>query len=149
MVASVASQFPVHPGQACTSAEGKVWAIAVKRLLPSDWLSLVDGVTPRTLFQYQKQTVPSALVYAAADLANNVPGVPQTSVLSRELDIERVTDANNIKDQTLEAHTAEMRNDFFIALEMSLADSAPLMLDNLRTSHVLTYSASMHEARWP
>ena len=78
MAASMQRQFPTHPGQACTSAEGKVWAIAVRRLLPADWLALVDGLTPRSLLQYALQTVPEALVYAVASDAD--PGVPQSSV---------------------------------------------------------------------
>ena len=75
MAASMPRQFPVHPGQACRAAEGKVWAIAVRRMLSADWLALVDGLTPRVLLQYNHQVVPAALVFSAATDAN--PGVPQ------------------------------------------------------------------------
>jgi hypothetical protein len=143
MSASNAKQFPVHPGQACTSAEGKMWAVTVRRILPSDWLALMDGTPPRTLLQYQTQTVPGALIFAPPVDAN--PGVPQASVLARDLEIQRITDANTIKQATHQAHEAELRNDFFIALEMSLADTAPLLLDKLRDAHTLTYNTNMHD----
>ena len=86
MAASLQKQFPVHPGQACSTADGKMWALSVRRLLPADWLSLLDGVTPRSLLQYTQHTVPTALAFLpAVDAAN--PGVPQTSVLSREMEV--------------------------------------------------------------
>ena len=66
--------LPPHPGQACALAEGKKWALQVRRTLPADWLSLLNGVTPRTLLQYTALSVPVALVFQPADEANGVPG---------------------------------------------------------------------------
>ena len=115
----------------------------MRRLLPADWLALVDGLTPRSLLQYALQTVPEALVYAVASDAD--PGVPQSSVLTRAAERQRIEDANNLKTVTRRAHVAELRNDFFISLEMSLSDSAPLLLDQLRRDNELHYSTAMHD----
>ena len=101
MATSLHKQFPNHPGQACASAEGKIWAIAVRRMLPADWLALVDGLTPRSLLQYSLQTVPDALVFRAA--ADGDPGVPQSSVLTRTAERQRIEDANTLKTVTKEA----------------------------------------------
>ena len=141
--AAAARTFPIHPGQACDLAEGRKWIDSVRRMLPSDWLSILDGVTPRILLQYKRLTVPVALMYAAVNDPD--PGVPQTSVLSRELEIHRVQDTNAARDDSETAHMAELCNDFFVALELSLHESAPLLLDKLRTDHPLAYCASMHD----
>ena len=62
LVGSSASRsFLVHPGQACTLAEGKKWATQIRRALPAGWLSLLNGSTPRVLLQYNALAVPVAL----------------------------------------------------------------------------------------
>ena len=86
------------------------------RCFLTPWLSLLNGVTSRLLLQYNQLTVPTALVYLAA--AGENPGVPQTSVLSRELDRTRVEDTNTSRTEARAAHEAELRNDFFVSLEI-------------------------------
>ena len=142
---SAARTFPPHPGQACALAEGKKWATSVRRILPPDWTSLVNGSTPRSLLQYNALTVPAALVFQVADPANNVPGIPQTSVLARDLEIAKSTDINAARLVARAAHAAELANEFFVALEVSLADASPLLLDKLRADHEQAYNAGMHD----
>ena len=142
---AAARGLPEHPGQACSLADGKKWAVAVRRLLPADWLSLLNGVRPRVLLQYLPLTVPGALVYTVANDATGTPGVPQSSVISRELEINRITDSNAVRALSKAAHEAELHNDFFVALEISLSESSPLLLDKLRKDHELTYGAGLHD----
>jgi hypothetical protein len=143
MSASLQQPFPPHPGQGCSTASGKIWAVAVRRILPGDWLALLNGLQPRALLQYEPQSVPAALVFAAATQTD--PGVPQSSVLTRDAEILRITDANAQKTSAKAAHDAELRHAFFVALELSLCDTAPLLLDQLRRDHVLGYSNAMHD----
>ena len=142
---SAARTLPAHPGQACTLAEGKKWALTIRRTLPADWLSMLNGATPRTLLQYSAIAVPAALVFMVADVANGVPGTPQQSVIARDLEISKTTDMNVARALSKASHEAELRNEFFVALEITLSDSAPLLLDKLRKDHILAFNADMHD----
>ena len=146
LVGSAASRaFPAHPGQACALAEGAKWGMQVRRALSADWLALLNGITPRAFLQYNALALPTALIFQAADPDNGVASVPQASVLAREHEIAKTLDVNAARALSLESHEAEMRNDFFIALELSLVDSAPLLLDKLRRDHRLAYNNNMHD----
>ena len=112
---STTRSFPQHPGQACALADGKKWTTVVRRTLPADWLSLLNGATPRALLQYRALTVPNALVFAIPD-ANDatIPGVPQSSVLARSLEILKITDTNTARALAEASHKAEMQNEFLL-----------------------------------
>ena len=144
VAANAARAFPVHPGQACDLVDGKKRVDQVRRTLPADWLSLLNGLTPRVLMQYEALAVPDELVYLAAVDGGN-PGVPVTSVLSRALERTKVEGTNLARAEARAAHEAELRNDFFVALELSLHDSSPLLLDKLRRAYPLGFSAEMHD----
>jgi hypothetical protein len=133
--------FPKHPGQSCTFADGQKWIEAVVRLLPSDWSSLYHGSVPRTLLQYTPLAVPAALVVGAGGAGNAALAVSQSAVSQRDLEIAKTTDANNLRRTTRTSHEAEIRNDFFLALENSLFETAKLLLSSLHTAHPLAFNA--------
>ena len=112
---SAARTLPAHPGQACTLAEGKKWAIQIRRTLPADWLSMLNGATPRTLLQYSALAVPATLVFLAADVANGVPGTPQVSAIARELEIAKTGDVNSARALAKTSQEAELRNAFLLS----------------------------------
>ena len=146
LMSAAVRTLPVHPGQACSRADGMKWGNAVRRAIPADWSKLLSGGTPRTLLQYRALTVPSALVYAApgADPAAN-PGVTASQVSARDLKIQEVVDKNTALAASSDAHRAEIQNDFFVALEVALFDVAPLLLERMRTAFPLTYNVDMHD----
>ena len=114
---------------------------AVVRLLPSDWSALYHGAVPRTLLQYTPVTVPAALVVGAGGGGNAALATSQSAVNQRDLDIAKTNDSNILRAQTRTSHEAELRNDFFLALENSLFESAKLLLTSLKDNHPLAFNA--------
>ena len=87
---STTRSFPQHPGQA-------------------------NGAMPRALLQYNALTVPNALVFQVPDPNDaTIPGVPQTSVLARGLEIMKITDTNTARALAEASHKAELQNEFLL-----------------------------------
>ena len=60
----------------------------------------------------------------------------------RDLDIAKTTDSNTLRAQTRVSHEAELRNDFFLALENALFEFAKLLLTSLKDNHALAFNAA-------
>eukprot|EP00327_Prymnesium_parvum_P009921 CAMPEP_0184388058 /NCGR_PEP_ID=MMETSP0007-20130409/11275_1 /TAXON_ID=97485 /ORGANISM="Prymnesium parvum, Strain Texoma1" /LENGTH=270 /DNA_ID=CAMNT_0026736745 /DNA_START=371 /DNA_END=1180 /DNA_ORIENTATION=- len=135
--------FPLWESERLSVGDARAWFRSARPCLRPDWVALVDGATPRSLIKYTARAAPTALTLAPAAPAAPVAdtGTP-AQVAARDTLIAQVAEENALRALELAAHDAELRYEFFLALDSALRFHAPLLLQHLQTAFPLAYNAA-------
>ena len=121
------------------------WLEEAKPMLSADETSIVDGDQPRTMLQYQDNTVPATLV---ADPGGT--GITAGNVAARQMQQQAVIDANAVKLAQRTSHLSEIEDGLFKKLQKALKPNAPLLLARFEVAHKQGTFAKRHSgsAAW-
>ena len=128
---SEGSALEAFPGERPPAARMREYMRDNRPKLTSDEVALIAGAQPASLLQYADLSVPPALV---ADAPN---GITPAMVEQRLVSTMRAQDENTQRQAYRQSKRAEIRNGLFAKLEAAMHNTAPLLLEKLKRTHVM------------
>ena len=123
------------PGERPSVAEGKEWCREARLNLKPEWRALLDGAEVKDLIKYRDNTLLPQLVLTPADNTSAHSATTQSMVEGRDRENLKILEVNVANTAIRAAAIAEWSNEFWLAFEVALHDSAPIRLEALRVTY--------------
>ena len=118
--------------------DGKEWRV-VRTLLKSEWRAFIDGAELRQLIPYRDSALLILLNLTAANADREHTAITMTAVNARLADNAKIVESNANKAAQRQLVTAEIQNDFWLAIKMCMFDVVPIRMEALKSAHAMTH----------
>ena len=125
------------PGEMPSVKDGKEWVRVSRTLFKSQWRALLDGAELRELIQYRPSVLLPAITMTVPTADGSHTGLSHAAEKTREAENAKITESNTNKLAHIALAHAEIKNECWLAIEMSMYDVAPIRMTALKSAHAL------------
>ena len=107
------------PGEMPSVKDGKEWVRVSRTLFKSQWRALLDGAELRELIQYRPSALLPAITMTDPTADGSHTGLSHAAEKTRESENAKITESNVNKLAHIDLAHAEIKNECWLAIEMS------------------------------